>query len=73
MVYQISDDSEQVIGFYGEVAAKDRYLWPFCISIDKRMGQIDDLVCLRPQSAAIAQYRADQNVLKIEKRPIFEI
>ncbi len=48
-------DFAQIIGFYGEVAAEDRYLWPFCISIEKRMGQIDDLVlpsCLQPQSAA---------------------
>ena len=40
------------------------------------MGQIDDLVlpsCLQPQSAAIAQYLAGQNILNIENRPIFEI
>ena len=69
-------DSAQIVGFCGKVAAEDRYLWPFCIDIDKRMGQIDDLAlpsCLRPQSAAIARYLADQNVLNIEKRTIFEI
>ena len=36
----------QIFGFYGEPAIEYQYLWPFCMSINKRMGEIDDLVLL---------------------------
>ena len=67
----ISDAFTQIFGFYGEPAVEDRYLWPFCMSVDKRMGQIDDLVLLLyvriylTQSVAITQCLAHQNAINV--------
>ena len=66
----------QIFGFYGEPAVEDQYLWPFCMSIDKRMGQVDDLVlllCVRIYLTTICGNSPMSSSPKRTKCPIFEI